>query len=106
MEHATRNDVDAWLAGEPTVDFPMTKDELVATAERVGAPEPVLRAVRAVPLGTYQRRDEVVDAADTGPEAPPDSATQAARQRAGGPVAETERDVRPSPLHGERGIGA
>jgi hypothetical protein len=43
------------------VDFPADKDALLAAAERHGAPDEVLRALRTVPPGIdYAHTDEVV----------------------------------------------
>jgi hypothetical protein len=48
------------------VDFPADKDSLLRAAERQGAPEEVLRALRAMPPVEYASKDEVRRAADTG----------------------------------------
>ena len=49
------------LAHLGEVDYPADKDALVAAAERHGAPEEVLRALRTVPPGIdYAHADEVV----------------------------------------------
>ena len=42
-----------------TVDFPATKDELVRDAERNGAPDDVLKALRAMPPVEYRSKAEV-----------------------------------------------
>lgn len=41
------------------VDFPASKEALAAHVERAGAPPRVVRAVRALPLGTYENVQEV-----------------------------------------------
>lgn len=46
------------------VDFPMTKEVLVDCAERGGAGEPVLKQLRALPLGDYGSVDEVLRSVD------------------------------------------
>ena len=42
------------------VDYPADKDTLVTTAERAGAPDGVLRSIRAIPPVEYRSRAEVV----------------------------------------------
>ncbi|PRY50050.1 uncharacterized protein DUF2795 [Geodermatophilus tzadiensis] len=80
MAHAVPpQDVVAHL-GE--VDYPADKDALLAAAERHGAPDEVLRALRTVPPGTdYAHADEVVralgPASDPGED--PTHAAEAAR---------------------------
>jgi hypothetical protein len=62
-----------------TVDYPADKDTLVATAERAGAPEDVLRSIRAIPPVDYRNRAEVVRSVRLDP-APGRSASRAAEQ--------------------------
>jgi hypothetical protein len=47
------------------VDFPADRDEIVAEAERAGAPSTVLRALRAMPPVSYDNRNEVLKSAGT-----------------------------------------
>ena len=42
------------------VDYPADKEVLVAAAERAGAPEGVVRSLRAIPPVEYRNRAEVV----------------------------------------------
>ncbi len=42
-----------------SVDFPATKDALVREADRNGAPEDVIKALRAMPPVEYASKDEV-----------------------------------------------
>jgi hypothetical protein len=42
------------------VDYPADKDTLVEAAERAGAPDAVLRGLRAMPPVEYRSRAEVV----------------------------------------------
>ena len=57
MSHASSPDqVLQYLAD---VDFPADKDTLVAAAERAGAPEGVVRSLRAIPPVEYANRAEV-----------------------------------------------
>lgn len=46
-----------------TVDFPATKDALVRDAERNGAPEEVVKALRAMPPVEYASKAEVEQSA-------------------------------------------
>ncbi|MER7666638.1 DUF2795 domain-containing protein [Streptomyces sp. NPDC096193] len=41
------------------VDFSADEEELVQAAENAGAPEEVVKALRAIPPGEYGNRDEV-----------------------------------------------
>jgi hypothetical protein len=49
------------------VDFPAHRDELVAAAEAEGAPEGVIKALRAMPPVDYANKDEVRRSAHTDP---------------------------------------
>lgn len=42
------------------VDYPVSKDDLVAHVERTGAPEDVVRSVRALPLAIYDNDSQVL----------------------------------------------
>lgn len=53
---ATNEQVVQYLVA---VDFPATKDALVREAERNGAPEDVVKALRAIPAVEYASKDEV-----------------------------------------------
>lgn len=46
------------------LDFPLTKEAVVDCAERGGAGEPVLKQLRALPLGNYGSLDEVLRSVD------------------------------------------
>ena len=48
-----------------TVDFPATRDAIVREAERLGAPEPVLTALRGMPPVDYHNKEEVLRSAKT-----------------------------------------
>ena len=41
------------------VDYPAGKEELIRAAEAAGAPEEVMRALRAIPPEVYRNREEV-----------------------------------------------
>lgn len=64
-----------------SLDFPASKDDIVAEAERAGAPHDVLRALRAMPPVDYGNVNEVARSAGTNsnPEVTP--ADLAARAR-------------------------
>jgi hypothetical protein len=47
------------------LDYPATKDEIVAEAEREGAPEEVVKALRGMPPVTYANKNEVYRSAKT-----------------------------------------
>jgi hypothetical protein len=48
-----------------TLDFPAGKEEILREAARLGAPEKVLRALRALPPLDYRNRDEVLRSSGT-----------------------------------------
>jgi hypothetical protein len=78
------------------VDYPADKDTLLAAAERAGAPDEVLKAIRAIPPVDYRSRAEVARSVRVDP-APGRSPAQKAKQaRADAPpgLAEHMRDTR------------
>jgi len=50
------------------LDFPATKQDIVDHVRRHGAPEPVQRLLRALPLGTYLNISEIRSSAPPEPE--------------------------------------
>jgi hypothetical protein len=75
----TRDLVRAALAD---ADFPATKDDLLATAQRNGADEQTLRALRSIPPVDYHNRGEVLASVPLQDEAPEvTEALRAARRR-------------------------
>ena len=78
------------------VDYPAGKEVLVAAAERAGAPEAVVRSLRAIPPVEYRNRAEVMRSVPVDPGAGR-SASRAAEQaltRAPGGLAEHMREPR------------
>ncbi|MGW4467625.1 DUF2795 domain-containing protein [Micromonospora sp. NBC_01796] len=65
------------------LDFPATKDDIVAEAEREGASDDVLRALRAMPPADYGNINEVARSARTNsnPEVTPADLAARARDR-------------------------
>jgi hypothetical protein len=61
---ATAEDVVEYLTN---VDFPASRDALVQAAEQDGAPEDVVKALRAMPPVDYGNKDEVMRSAHTEP---------------------------------------
>ena len=47
------------------LDYPASKEAVVDHAERRGAPEAVVRVLRALPLGDYASREELGRSVDT-----------------------------------------
>lgn len=78
------------------VDYPAGKEALVAAAERAGAPEAVVRSLRAVPPVEYRSRAEVARSVPVDPGAgrSRSRAAEQARTRAPAGVAEHMRDPR------------
>jgi hypothetical protein len=78
------------------VDYPADKDTLVTTAQRAGAPDEVLRSIRAIPPVEYRSRAEVVRSVRTDPAAgrPAGRAAEQARTDTAPGVAQHLRDPR------------
>jgi hypothetical protein len=78
------------------VDYPADKDTLVAAAESAGAPEAVVRSIRAIPPVDYRSRDEVLRSVRTDPGAGRSAGRAAEQARTDGPtgVAEHLREPR------------
>ncbi|MGY1634885.1 DUF2795 domain-containing protein [Geodermatophilus sp. SYSU D01186] len=78
------------------VDHPAGKDALVAAAERAGAPEAVVRSLRAIPVVEYRNRAEVARSVPVDPGAGRSAsrAAEQARTRAPSGVAEHMREPR------------
>jgi hypothetical protein len=77
------------------VDYPADKDALLAAAERSGASDEVLRAIRAIPPSIdYRGKDEVVRSLHLAPapNRPPGAAAEQARYDSKPGIAEHERD--------------
>jgi hypothetical protein len=85
------------LDARQDVDFPAGKEELVQAAESAGAPEEVVKALRAIPPDEYGNRDEVARSVRVDPVSDLDlSAAQRAEQaRDGGRPGQSQhlRDV-------------
>jgi hypothetical protein len=66
-----------------TVDFPATRDEIVHEAQRLSAPEPVLKALRGMPPVDYHNKEEVLRSAKTkiGVETPAEKGAKARDHR-------------------------
>jgi hypothetical protein len=64
-----------------TLDFPAGKEEILREAARLGAPEKVLRALRALPAVEYGNRDEVLRSSGTDAAPEVSDADQAAKTR-------------------------
>lgn len=61
---ATAADVKQYLK---TVDFPAGKDTIAYEAQMAGAPEDVVKALKAMPPVDYANKDEVLRSAHTEP---------------------------------------
>jgi hypothetical protein len=78
------------------VDYPAGKEALVDAAERAGAPEAVVRSLRAIPPVEYRSRAEVARSVpvDPGSGRSASRAAEQARTRAPAGVAEHMREPR------------
>jgi hypothetical protein len=83
-----------------TVDFPAGKAVILAEAERLDAPEGVLKALRALPPDEYANRGEVLRSAgtDLAPEETARDRAVKARDRTHQRVAEALRPPAPPSL--------
>ena len=79
------------------VDFPADKADIVREAQRQGAPEDVLKALRAMPPVEYRSKDEVAQSAatDVAPELTPAEKAAKARDRQHQRIAEHLRPPAP-----------
>ena len=77
------------------VDFPATRDVIVQEAERQGAPEDVLTALRRMPPVDYRSRAEVLRSAAVDEELPPAEHAARARDRTHQRIAEPLREPHP-----------
>jgi hypothetical protein len=99
--------IDGVRAVLDDLDYPASKDEIVAHAERRGATGVVLRAVRALPIADYQNEAEVlrsipVDADELEGRTVADKARER-RQHAHPGLGEHMREVERSPIEEELG---
>lgn len=87
------DDVLKYLAD---VDYPAGKEVLMAAAEQAGAPEAVVRSLRAIPPVEYRNRAEVMRSVTVDPGAGRSAsrAAEQARTRAPSGVAEHMREPR------------
>lgn len=89
-----------WLDG---VDFPADKDEIVDRAEQSGAPEDVVRALRAMPPVEYSNLDEVVSSVPVGTDQSAAEKASQARHHTHSGLAEHERETPVNPIVEELG---
>ena len=81
-----------------TVDFPADREAVVREAQAQGAPDIVLKALRAMPPDTYRNREEVLSSAgtDLAPELSASDKAERARDKTHQRVAEPLRTSTPS----------
>ncbi len=98
-DETTRDQVLRYLGD---VDYPADKDELIDGAERAGAPEAVVRSLRAIPPVEYRNRAEVVRSVPVDPGAGRSAsrAAEQARTHAPAGVAEHLREPRDDRVNG------
>jgi hypothetical protein len=88
------------------VDFPAEKDQLVDRARNNGADEQTVRALRAIPPVEYRSLAEVLSSVPLRDEQdvlPPGQQAQARRTHTKPGLAESAKDVSPSPIVEELG---
>ena len=93
MGEVTAEEVMSFLT---SLDYPAQKEDVVAHAEREGAREDVLRRLRAMPLGEYAGREEILRSVETieeGSQTGSEKGAQSREQRPPG-VAERMRTTR------------
>jgi hypothetical protein len=109
MRGVTADQVDRFLHHLP-IDYPASKAELLRAAQDAGAPDEIIRALRAIPPEEYGNRNEVTRSVPTAPgeELHPDAAQlaeQAREQRhhGGQHLSQYEREVPKPPIEDELG---
>ncbi len=109
MRGVTADQVERFLHHLP-IDYPASKEELLRAAQDAGAPEEIIRALRAIPPEQYANRTEVMRSVPTDPaqDLHPDAAQraeQAREQRHHGPqhLSQYEREVPKPPIEDELG---
>ena len=95
-----QSELRTWLNG---VNYPAGKEDLVSRAERNGAPDHVISALRAIPPVEYASRSEV--AASVRVDDPQSDAEKADERRhhTHDGLAEKETEVPPNPIAEELG---
>jgi hypothetical protein len=81
---------DEFLRYLVDVDYPAGKEVLVAAAERAGAPEAVVRGLRAIPPEVYRSRAEVARSVPVDPGAGRSASRAAEQARTSGPAGVAE----------------
>jgi hypothetical protein len=83
------------------VDFPAHRDDLVRAAEREGAPEDVIKALRGMPPEEYTNKDEVMRSAHTpaAPDQDPSIRAAQARDKKHQRIAQPLRDAASPEVH-------
>jgi hypothetical protein len=66
MRGVTVDQVDRFLHHLP-IDYPASKAELLRAAQDAGAPDEIIRALRAIPSEEYGNRNEVTRSVPTAP---------------------------------------
>jgi hypothetical protein len=109
MRSVTADQVGRFLHHLP-IDYPASKADLLRAAQDAGAPEEIVRALRAIPPEEYANRNEVMRSVPTDPaqELHPDAAQraeQAREQRHHGQqhLSQYEREVPKPPIDDELG---
>lgn len=97
------SDPDALARWMGDVDFPASKEELVAHAERNGADPEVRRALRALPLADYRNLDEVRQSVPMAAERTEADRARQRREHTKPGLAEHMKDVSRSPIAEELG---
>ena len=107
MRRVTADQVDRFLHHLP-IKYPASERELLRAVQDAGAPEEIIRALRAIPPEEYRNRNEVARSVPTDPseELHPDAAQraeQAREQRHHGPqrLSQYEREVPKPPIEDE-----
>ncbi|WP_228822974.1 DUF2795 domain-containing protein [Nocardia blacklockiae] len=77
-------------------DFPADKDQLVRCADRAGAAENTVRALRAIPPVSYANVGEVLQSVDLDPENDPADRAAQRRTHTHPGLAQQEKDVPPA----------
>jgi hypothetical protein len=96
-------DRDRVKAALSAADFPAGKDDLLAYAERAGADNDTIRALRSIPPVDYANLTEVLQSVPTEEPITDAERAQARRTHAKPGLSELARDIPPNPIVEEVG---
>lgn len=67
MLDARRRRLERWLKRDPLISFPATKQQVMLSLRRTGAPERLIRLVRDADIEVYEDANRIVATSDRPP---------------------------------------